>query len=271
VATNTAVGVSALQANTVGANNVAVGYQAGYTNSTGASNTFVGDRAGKTTTGGLNTFVGALAGQNLTSGTKNTIIGAFDGNQDGLNIRTADSYVVLSDGDGLRQITMAEGQTLALDSAHPTTGTGITFPATQSASSNANTLDDYEEGTFTASVTCGSGTITLGIFTSLSYTKIGRMVSLTGYLYVSGVSSPSGSMKLNILPYPINSSNASFYIGGYLYTEGLNATAVTAMQFEGANGDSFVSVRHFAAGTGGDAAADFKAASTIIISLSYFV
>ena len=32
-------------------------------------------------------------------------------------------------------------------------GTGITFPATQSASSDANTLDDYEEGTWTPSYT----------------------------------------------------------------------------------------------------------------------
>jgi hypothetical protein len=38
---------------------------------------------------------------------------------------------------------------------------GITFPATQSASSNANTLDDYEEGTFTptpTAITVNSGT-----------------------------------------------------------------------------------------------------------------
>ena len=150
-------------------------------------------------------------------------------------------------------------------------GVGITFPATQVASTDANTLDDYEEGTYTASVTCGSGTITLGTFTSLSYTKIGRKVSLNGYLYVSGVSSPSGFMRLNILPFPINSSNARFYIGGYIYTAGLNATAATAMQYVGANGDSFVSVEHVAAGTTGDAAADFKTGSTMIISLSYFV
>jgi hypothetical protein len=36
---------------------------------------------------------------------------------------------------------------IGLGGATPTTsGTGITFPATASASTNANTLDDYEEG-----------------------------------------------------------------------------------------------------------------------------
>lgn len=54
-------------------------------------------------------------------------------------------------------------------------GIGITFPATQSASSNANTLDDYEEGTWTA----GFATWTTAPTSLLtSYTKIGRQVTL---------------------------------------------------------------------------------------------
>ena len=55
------------------------------------------------------------------------------------------------------------------------TGTGIAFPATQSASSDANTLDDYEEGTWTpamTNLTINSGTPTF----SGTYTKIGRLV-----------------------------------------------------------------------------------------------
>jgi hypothetical protein len=53
-------------------------------------------------------------------------------------------------------------------------GAGITFPATQSASTDANTLDDYEEGTWTPT----SSGVT---FSSASgtYTKIGQLV----YLY----------------------------------------------------------------------------------------
>ena len=50
---------------------------------------------------------------------------------------------------------------------------GITFPATQSASADANTLDDYEEGAFTPSftnLTIGNGSVQ-GI-----YTKIGNVV-----------------------------------------------------------------------------------------------
>jgi hypothetical protein len=168
--------------------------------------------------------------------------------------------------------TVKASTTIGVGGATPSaSGAGITFPATASDSTDPQTLDDYEEGTLTASVTCGSGTITLGTFTSITYTKIGRMVSVNGFLYVSAVSSPSGSMQLNVLPFPINSSNARFYTGGYLNTDSLNATAATAMQFAGANGDSFVTVEHVAAGTVGNAAADFKSGSVMKICLSYFV
>ena len=199
---NTAVGYFALAANTTATNNTAVGYQAGYTSQASSYNTFLGYQAGYTSNAGgtgLNTCVGYVSGYSLTTGTsnliigtnpstgagysmttgsKNTLVGGFSGNQDSLDIRTASNYVVLSDGDGARQITMKEGQTLALDSAVPNAGTGITFPATQSASSNANTLDDYEEGTWTP----GQGNLTLSAGTFVSsgtYTKIGRTVYFT--------------------------------------------------------------------------------------------
>ena len=63
-------------------------------------------------------------------------------------------------------------KSLALQGATSQTGTGITFPATQNASSNANTLDDYEEGTWTP---VGNG-VTLTV-NSAMYTKIGREIT----------------------------------------------------------------------------------------------
>jgi hypothetical protein len=97
---NVAVGYQAGSQNTTASNNTAVGYQAGYSNTTGLSNVFVGESAGYNSTANGNTFVGQDAGFNVTSGANNTIIGGYNGNQNGLDIRTASNYIVLSDGDG---------------------------------------------------------------------------------------------------------------------------------------------------------------------------
>jgi hypothetical protein len=114
---NTGLGHSALYSNTTASNNTAVGYQAGYSNSTGTYSTLIGTQAGYSqttgygthlgwqagyfaTTGQFNTFLGIQSGYYVTTGAKNTILGCYNGNQGGLDIRTASNYIVLSDGDG---------------------------------------------------------------------------------------------------------------------------------------------------------------------------
>ena len=56
---------------------------------------------------------------------------------------------------------------------------GIAFPATAVAVADVNTLDDYKEGTWTPNQ--GAGLTVVGAFSSSgTYTKIGRVVNLTG-------------------------------------------------------------------------------------------
>jgi len=73
----------------------------------------------------------------------------------------------------------------------------VNFPSTQIPSANSNTLDDYEEGTFDTQMTATSGTITLST-KRLSYTKIGRSVSVQGEIVIGSVSSPSGDILLTL-------------------------------------------------------------------------
>jgi hypothetical protein len=63
-----------------------------------------------------------------------------------------------------------------------TSGAGITFPATQSASSNANTLDDYEEGTWTPVLSGSGGGAASGLTVAGVYTKTGNMVIATAFI-----------------------------------------------------------------------------------------
>jgi len=71
----------------------------------------------------------------------------------------------------------------------------------------ANLLDDYEEGTYTATLTnasSGSYTVTAAQNT-LAYTKVGRLVSIVGRVAVEAESSPSGRLVLN-LPFAVGNT-----------------------------------------------------------------
>jgi hypothetical protein len=81
------------------------------------------------------------------------------------------------------------------------TGVGVTFPSTQSASTNANCLDDYEEGTWSPII---SGTT----FTNLGrYTKIGRLVHISfGNMVGVAACAANASLNLSSLPFAIPSA-----------------------------------------------------------------
>jgi hypothetical protein len=72
------------------------------------------------------------------------------------------------------------GGTLAVTGAITATAGQIAFPATQSASAGANTLDDYQEGTYTPTWSSGGSAPSLGNGTIAgAFIKIGRTVSVT--------------------------------------------------------------------------------------------
>jgi hypothetical protein len=82
---------------------------------------------------------------------------------------------------------------------------GITFTATQVASADANTLDDYEEGTFTPTIqgTTTAGTGTYGGRTG-AYIKVGRMTYITGSV-VWTAHTGTGNLRLSALPFTAGS------------------------------------------------------------------
>jgi hypothetical protein len=91
---------------------------------------------------------------------------------------------------------------------------GLKFPSTQVASSDANTLDDYEEGECQLSLSAStSGTITMSSYDDALYTKIGRLVHISGYLKVTSVSSPVGRLLLTGLPYIVKNTDSAYGAG----------------------------------------------------------
>jgi len=151
-------------------------------------------------------------------------VGAVSSNA---SINTATGSLIVVGGAGISGNVYAgniiSSSTIGVGGATPSTsGSGITFPATQSASSDANTLDDYEEGTWTPIDSSGSGLTFTGV--SAYYTKIGDMVFATFALTFPG-SSGSALNVIGGLPFTSTTGNGmnAFNVSYTSYSPGLMA------------------------------------------------
>jgi hypothetical protein len=98
---------------------------------------------------------------------------------------------------------------IALQGAITKAGIGITFPATQSASTDANTLDDYEEGTFTPVLTgTNGGTATYSVQVG-RYRKIGSFICVWARVDLATVGTLNGFITVDNLPFA--SQNTTYY------------------------------------------------------------
>ena len=118
-------------------------------------------------------------------------------------------------------------------------GAGITFPATQSASSNANTLDDYEEGTWTPTLTFGGGSTGMVLASQKgNYTKVGNRVFITGYVALSTKGSSTGNISILGLPFAsVNTSD--MYNATAIWAATLTSVSGSLMAYNPPNTTSF--------------------------------
>jgi hypothetical protein len=121
---------------------------------------------------------------------------------------TDNTYRWNYNGSGADELVLNSNGVLALKNASTTAdGIGITFPATQSASSDVNTLDDYEEGTWTPTDGSGAGLT----FTAASgiYVKIGKLVIAQGSWSYPITGNTSGA-RMNGLPFACATNGGGF-------------------------------------------------------------
>lgn len=145
---------------------------------------------------------------------------------------------------------------------------GISFPATQIASTDPNTLDDYEEGTWTPTV---SGTTTSGTATYSTqvgtYTKIGRKVTILCTLaYSAGTG--TGNLTVGGIPFVTASISNNNAVGSCFLDNITTATGQT-VTFQQA-GTSVVTLQTFPPGGGTVTATPYDAAGTIYFASNYF-
>jgi hypothetical protein len=188
-------------------------------NTDGVNNTAVGYNAFSGATGSANTCIGVNSGSSITSGSSNVILGAYTGSAAPISA-TGSNYVVLSDGDANIVASTKTAQTFALQGGTLSAGTGIAFPATQSASTDANTLDDYEEGTWTPSLGGGA----TGTFAG-TYVKVGKLVTLHGSISVTLIVAGSTRVITGV-PFPAASGGSGCITAEYTVSL---ATAITSI------------------------------------------
>ena len=150
-------------------------------------------------------------------------------------------------------------------------GSGITFPASQDPSTDANTLDDYEEGTYTATLTPGtSGSITVSSsFNTLNYTKIGRLVFVNGYITASSISSPTGSLALNLPFTSANTTQRSAWGVGGISIQGSASSVVNGFQIIFANNTATAQIYVATGNSLTDAAAQIQGGGNTDIRISF--
>jgi len=87
----------------------------------------------------------------------------------------------------------------------------VAFPSTQIASADANTLDDYEEGTWTPGFQTGSPSYNTTYARNGYYTKIGRKVFIGCTIYMGSITWGDANALIELGPLPFTASNGPDY------------------------------------------------------------
>jgi hypothetical protein len=201
---------------------------------------------------------------NTGTGPSNLFLGAGNGQTQVISRDATTGAVptVFLQGTTESMRILSTGNILSLSGGSITaTGTGIAFPATQSASSDANTLDDYEEGTWTPSV---GGTATYFSQTG-KYTKIGNMVSIFCLMRINAIGTGS-TTTISGLPFTAGQRGG----GGMTYWAGLSQAVAFLYPIADGTGITFLGATA-ASANATDGIAIFQGGAYVIFSSTYFV
>ena len=208
--------------------------------------------------------VGTAALPSLTFGTnKNT----------GIWSPTTDTLAVSTGGTEAFRVTSAQKLLVGVTTATTSGGSietkdSITFPSVAVASTNANTLDDYEEGTFTPTIN-GTGTVGTGTYSVQSgrYTRVGQRVYFQVHLTWSAHTGTT-NMIIGALPFAaVNVGNAISAVS--IRHSNLTSPASTVVQGFVLNNASTITLESVAVAGGAAAALAIDVAATLTVAGHY--
>jgi len=150
------------------------------------------------------------------------------------------------------------------------TGGQIVFPATAVPSSDPNTLDDYEEGTWTVGVAFGGGTTGItynASYVTGRYVKVGNFVSASGWVILTNKGSSTGNATITGLPFTNGTGSSFTAVSVRLSQVTFNNVPAGFISSSSAS----INLRKTTSGAGDTAItdADFEDISDIIVSCTY--
>ena len=166
------------------------------------------------------------------------------------------------------------GSLTMVDDIVMASGKGIDFSATSDTTGKTSeVLDDYEEGTWTMGLTAGSGTLEINAsYKTGTYTKVGRLVSITGFFEITTATTPTTTLLITGLPFPNAAAGTQLDSRSVISLHVENTVSAITGQLQGRMlpGSSSISVVEGGTTSGYDAvAAYFDTGTWVYIGGSY--
>ena len=153
-----------------------------------------------------------------------------------------------------------------------TAGKGIDFSAnTHAAGMTSELLNDYEEGTWTATISDGTTDATMNASRRTgTYNKVGRQVTVTGYIATTSMTGVTGNLRMKGLPFTAGNNDVGGGAVGYADQMTLIAGQVMVLQTQ--NGADYIVLRYWNGGTTSNmTGTQWGAIGEIGFTLTYFV
>ena len=172
------------------------------------ASSFSGNGSGLTGIGGTSVFAAGTAAAPSISPTGDSNTGIFFPSADTIAFAEGGAEAMRVDSSGRLLIgtstATANGGVLELSG-------GITFPATAVAASDVNTLDDYEEGTFTPALGDSAGSVSTMSTQEGKYVKVGKIVQFSLQIVWTAKNTWTGTnTRINGLPFAATANTGAY-------------------------------------------------------------
>ena len=148
--------------------------------------------------------------------------------------------------------------------------TGILFNGDTAA---ANTLDDYEEGTWTPVLSDGTNNASTYTLQLGFYIKVGDKVTANCYVTTSNIGSVSGSLRIEGLPFTVSATTGNYAVASAGLGVGFAVTAGVHVSGYAEINSTNIRMQVWDSATGTTAMQDtqWTADGSVMLSVTYFI